>query len=99
MIPSTQQVDEKVLSSIGERLRGCKRSMRMKYIKEGTTKEELYALPAAESGNSEGLKLPYRVGNTMWFEFIDLCFSEKFQVSYRSLTFYVHVNNFILEYK
>lgn len=51
----------------------------MKYIKEGTTKEELYALPVAESGNSEGLKCPYGVGDTMWFGFIDLYFSEKFQ--------------------
>jgi len=47
----------------------------MKYIKEGTTKAELYALPAAESRNSEGLKRPYGVGDTMWFGFINLYFS------------------------
>jgi len=35
----------------------------------------------------------------MWFGFIDLCFSEKSQVSHQSLIFYVHVNNFSLEQK
>ena len=85
MLPSNRTVDEKVLSSIGESLRGYKRSLRMKYIKEGTTKEEVYALPAAESGNSEGLTRPYGVGDTMWYGFVDLCFSDKFQVSLTNL--------------
>ena len=59
MLPSNRTVDEKVLSSFGESLRGYKRSLQVKYVKEGTTKEDLYALPAAESENSEGLTRPY----------------------------------------
>jgi len=81
VIPLNLIVDEKVLSYIGERLRGYKRSLQVKHIKEGTTKEKLYALPRAESGNSEGLMRPYGVGDTMWSGFMDLCFSDKFQVS------------------
>ena len=99
VIPLNLAVDEKVLSYIRERLRGYKRSLRVKYIKEGTTKEELYALPAAESGNTTGLKRPCGVGDTMWFGFVDLCFSEKFQVSYYTLIVYIRDNNFSLEYK
>ena len=64
VMPATQSVHEKVLSAVGERVRGYKRYLRMKYIKEGTTKEELYALPAAESGNTTGLKRPYGVGDS-----------------------------------
>jgi len=52
VLPSNPVVDEKVPSSIGESLRGCKRSLWVKYIKEGTSKEELDALPVTESGNS-----------------------------------------------
>ena len=99
VMPATQSVDEKVLSAVGERVRGYKRYLRMKYIKEGTTKEELYALPAAESGNTTSLKRPCGVGDTMWFGFVDLCFSEKFQVSYYTLIVYICDNNFSLEYK
>ena len=75
MMPATQSVDEKVLSAVGERVRGYKRYLRIKYIKKGTTKKELYALPLAESGNTTGLKHPCGVGDTMWFGFVDLCFS------------------------
>ena len=57
----------------------------MKYIKKNTTKEELYALPAVESGNTEGLKRPCAVSDAMWFGYVDLYFSEKFQVSYYPL--------------
>ena len=99
MIPATQLVDEKVMSSVGERVRGYKRSLRMKYIKANTTKEELYALPVAESENTKGLKRPCGVSYAMWFGFVDLCFSEKFQVSYYRLIIYIHDNNFVLEYK
>ena len=49
MLSSNALVDSKVLSSIGERLRGYKRSLRVKYIKEDTTKEQLYSLPLPES--------------------------------------------------
>jgi len=99
MMPATQSVYEKVLSAVGERVRGYKRYLRMKYIKEDTTKEELYALPAAESGNTTGLKRPCGVDDTMWFEFVELCFSKKFQVSYYTLIVYICDNNFSLEYK
>jgi len=54
----------------------------MKYIKGNTTKEELYALAGAESRNTEGLKHPCEVSDAIWFEYIDLCFSEKFLVNY-----------------
>jgi len=98
-MPATQSIDEKDLSGVGERVTAHKRYLRMKYIKEGITKEELYALPEAESGNTIGLKRPCGVGDTMWFGFVDLCFSEKFQVSYYTLIVYIHDNDFSLEYK
>ena len=95
VLPSNPIIYEKVLSFIGESLRSYKHSLRVKYIKEGTTKEELYALPAAELGNSEGLTCPYGVGDTMWYGFVDLCFSDKFQVS---LTNLLLSKNFLYNY-
>ena len=44
-MPSNASVDSKVLSFVREKLRGYKRSLRVKYIKENTTREKLYALP------------------------------------------------------
>ena len=82
MLPSNALVDSKVLSSIGDRLRGYKRSLRVKYIKKDTTKEQLYALPLPESAKENEITRPKGVGDPMWFGFVDLCFSDKFKVSY-----------------
>ena len=49
MLICSQKVDEKVVSSVGERLRWYKRCLRMKYINEETTKD-LYNLPSVDEG-------------------------------------------------
>ena len=94
-------VDEKVLSRIAERLRGYKCSLQVKYIKEGTTKEELHALPAAKSGNSKGLMRPYGVGDTMWFDLWTYVFQTSFRLAKVFdcwLNFYIYGNKFSLGY-
>jgi len=80
MLPSSALVDSKVLSSVRERLRGYKRSLRVKYITKDTTKEQLYALPLPESAKDNELARPKGVGDSMWFGFVDLCFSDQFKV-------------------
>jgi len=75
MLPSSALVDLKVLGSVRERLRGYKHCLRVKYIKKDTTKEQLYALPLRESAKDNELARPKRVGDSMWFGFVDLCFS------------------------
>lgn len=42
MLISFENVDEKVVSSVGERLRWYKRCLMMKYINEQPTKDNLY---------------------------------------------------------
>ena len=80
LLPSNASVDWKVLSFVGEKLRGHKRSLRVKYIKENTTREELYALLMAESSNGKELTRSKGVGDPMWVGFVNLCFSEQFKV-------------------
>ncbi|CAO2840538.1 unnamed protein product [Amaranthus hypochondriacus] len=79
MLISSQKVDEKVVSSVGERLRWYKRCLRMKYINAETTKEDLYNLPGVDEGQENELTRPKGVGDAMWHEFVDWCFSEKFK--------------------
>ena len=80
MLPSSALVNSKVLSFIGEKLRRYKRSLRVKYIKKDTTKEQLYALPLPESAKDNELARSKGVGDSMWFGFMDLCFSDQFKV-------------------
>jgi len=80
MLPSSALVNSKVLSFIGEKLRRYKRSLRVKYIKKDTTKEQLYALPMPESAKDNELACPNGLGDSMWFGFVDLCFSDQFKV-------------------
>ena len=79
-MPSNASVDSKVLSFVREKLRGYKRSLRVKYIMENTTREELYALPMLESSNGKLITRSKGVGDPMWVGFVDLCFSEQFKV-------------------
>ena len=98
MLPSNASIDSKVWSFVGEKLRGYKRSLRVNYINENTTKEELYVLPMAKSSNGEELTRPKGLGDPMWFEFVDLCFSEKFKViaTLRVLIIFIFIMYFIL---
>ena len=50
---------------VGERLRWYKRCLRMKYINEQTTKEDLYNLPSADEGKENELTRPKEVGDAM----------------------------------
>ncbi|VFQ79494.1 unnamed protein product [Cuscuta campestris] len=75
VLPSTDSVQDKILSTVGERLRGYKRTLRKKYIQKGTTKEDLYNIPLAESGANEGLVRPREVDDAMWAGFVTLSFS------------------------
>ncbi|CAO2825126.1 unnamed protein product [Amaranthus hypochondriacus] len=79
LLLNSKKVDDKVLSSIGEKLRQYKRTLRMTYINDKTTKEELYNLPSAESGFENERTRPRGIGDAMWHEFVDLCFTDKFK--------------------
>ena len=79
MLPDGVQVNQKILKSVGERVRGFKYSLRCKYVKEDTTKEALY--------NLEKSKRPSAVGDQMWVGLVDYFFSEKFQVSLKTIVF------------
>ena len=70
----------------------------MKYIKENTTREELYALPMVESSYGEELTCPKGVGNPMWVRFVDLSFSDQFKViaDIGALFMCIFVNYFII---
>ncbi|KAJ8420495.1 hypothetical protein Cgig2_027867 [Carnegiea gigantea] len=71
LLPDGIQVNQKILKSVGERVRGFKYFLRCKYVKEDTTKEALY--------NLEKSKRPSAVGDQMWVGLVDYFFSEKFQ--------------------
>ena len=73
LLPDRVQVNQKILKSVGERVRGFKYSLRCKYVKEDATKEALY--------NLEKSKRPSAVGDQMWVGLVDYFFSKKFQVS------------------
>ena len=79
MLPDGVQVNQKILKSVGERVRGFKYSLRCKYVKEDTTKEALY--------NLEKSKRPSAVGDQMWVGLVDYFFSQKFQVSLKTIVF------------
>ncbi|RAL50382.1 hypothetical protein DM860_017663 [Cuscuta australis] len=79
VLPSTDSVQDKILSTIGERLRGYKRFLQKKYIQKGTTKEDLYNLPIVESSANEGLVRPREVDDAMWAGFVTLSFSPEFE--------------------
>ncbi|RAL42503.1 hypothetical protein DM860_011121 [Cuscuta australis] len=79
VIPSTNSVQDKILSSVGERLRGYKRYLRQKYITKGITKDELYNLPLRESNVTDGLTRPIGVDDAMWAGFVTLSFSQEFE--------------------
>ncbi|VFQ86558.1 unnamed protein product [Cuscuta campestris] len=79
VLPSTDSAKDKILSTIGERLRGYKHSLRQKYIQKGTTKEDLYNLPISKSGGNEGLVRPKDVDDAMWAGFVTLSFSPGFE--------------------
>ncbi|VFQ85744.1 unnamed protein product [Cuscuta campestris] len=79
VIPSTNSVQDKILSSVGERLRGYKRYLRQKYITKGITKDELYNLPLRESNITDGLTRPIGVDDAMWAGFVTLSFSQEFE--------------------
>ena len=72
-MPDGAQVNQKILKPVRERVQGFKYSLRCKYVKEDTTKEELY--------NLEKSKRPPAVGDQMWVGLVDYFFSKKFQVS------------------
>lgn len=69
-----------MLRYVGEKLRQYKWSLRMKYINDKTTKDELYNLPSAESGVQNVRTCLRGVSDAMWHEFVDLCFTDKFKV-------------------
>ena len=73
MLPDGVQVNQKILKSVEERVRGFKYSLRCKYVKEDTTKEPLY--------NLERSKHPSAIGKQMWVCLVDYFVLEKFQVS------------------
>lgn len=75
-----KRVNQKVFSFVGDKLRGYKRFLRVKYIKEGITKEELYRLLVGQLLDLEIFIRSKGVYDTMWFGFVDMCFLEKFQV-------------------
>jgi len=86
MLPSNALVDSKVLSYVGERLRGYKRSLRVTYIKPDTTKEQLYTLPLPKSANDNEHARPKGVGDSKWFGFVELYFFDKFKVKSMFIT-------------
>ncbi|KAJ8425573.1 hypothetical protein Cgig2_013919 [Carnegiea gigantea] len=71
LLPDGVQVNQKILKSVGERVRGFKYSLRCKYVKEDTIEEALY--------NLEKRKRPSAVGDQIWVGLVDYFFSEKFQ--------------------
>jgi len=80
MLPSNALVDSKILCSVGERLRGYKQSLTVKYIMKDITEEQVYALPLPEFVKENEITCLKGVGDPMWFGFVDLCFSSKFKI-------------------
>ena len=72
MLPDGAEVNRKILSTVGEKVRGYKYSLRCKYVKEDTTKEALYHLDIS--------KRPSNISDQMWVGLVDHFFSDKFQV-------------------
>lgn len=67
-----------MFSFVGDKLRGYKCFLRVKYIKEGIMKEELYRLLVSELLDLEIFICLKGVFYIMWFGFVDMCFLEKF---------------------
>ena len=58
MLSDGVEVNRKVLSAIGEKVRAYKYSLRCKYVKEGTINEALYHLDIS--------KHPSNISDQMW---------------------------------
>lgn len=64
-------MNHKVLSAVGEKVRGYRYSLRCKYVKEDTTKEALYHLDISKHRSN--------ISDQMWVGLVDHFFSDKFQ--------------------
>lgn len=71
MLLDGMEVNHKVLSAVGEKVRGYRYSLRCKYVKEDTTKEALYHLDISKHRSN--------ISDQMWVGLVDHFFSDKFQ--------------------
>ncbi|KAJ8446989.1 hypothetical protein Cgig2_006617 [Carnegiea gigantea] len=72
MLPDGVELNRKVLSAVGEKVRGYKFSLRCKYVKEDTTKEALYHLDITKHQSN--------ISDQMWVGLVDYFFLDKFQI-------------------
>ena len=88
MLPDGVEVNHKILSAVGEKVRGYKYSLRCKYVKEDSTKEALYHLDIS--------KHPSNISDQMWVGLVDHFFSDKFQVGIIPPFVYAIIDSVIL---
>ena len=70
MLPDGVEVNHKILSAVGEKVRGYKYSLRCKYVKEDSTKD-------STTNILDISKRPSNISDHMWVGLVPL-FSDKF---------------------